>query len=82
MNNKDKKYIESMLNKIDWSDDYNDKSNLYYMTCILQRIIDWSEEDRRYFDEHYSFTQKFNMHGYSNDTTYISLTSNGILIQG
>lgn len=80
MNDKDKKYIESMISKMNWSDESNDKANLYYMTCILQRVIDWSEADRQYFDEHYAFTQKFNMHGYVDDTTYISLTSNGIRI--
>lgn len=80
MNEKTKNYIECMLKKIDWTDESNDKSNLYYLTCILQTVIDMNEKDRKYFDEHYSFTVDFNMHGYGSISNKLSFSSKGINI--
>lgn len=80
MNEKTKNYIEHMLKKIDFSDESNDKANLYYMTCILQTVIDMNEKDRKYFDEHYSFTVDFNMHGYGSTSVKLSFSSSGIKI--
>lgn len=80
MNEKTKNYIECMLKKIDWSDENNDKSNLYYLTCILQTVIDMNENDKKYFDEHYAFTTNFNMHGYGSTSNKLSFSSKGINI--
>lgn len=80
MNKNIKNYIERMLKKVDWSDESNDKPNLYYLTCILQTVIDMNEQDREYFDEHYAFTANFNMHGYGCYNNKLSFSSNGIKI--
>lgn len=70
-----------MLNKIDWDAvPIQDKANLYYMTCILQTVIDLSEEDMRYFDETYAFTVDFNMHSYGSTSVKLSFSSKGIRI--
>lgn len=80
MNEKTKSYIEHMLKKLDFSDASNDKANLYYMTCILQAVIDMNEIDRKYFDEHYAFTTNFNNHGYGSTSVKITFSSSGIKI--
>ena len=80
MNEMTKNYIEHMLKKIDFSDETNDKANLYYMTCILQTVIDMNEKDRKFFDEHYAFTVDFNMHGYGSTSVKLSFSSSGIKI--
>lgn len=70
-----------MMDKVDdWSDEDDDKAKLYYLTCILQKVIDMDEDDIKYFDEHYAFTTNFNHHGYGVYDNKISFSSKGIII--
>ena len=81
MNICDKHYISKMYEKINFKDRNkdNDVANMYYMTCILQKLIDCSDEERAWFDRHYTIDADFNLHSYAGNTR-IRFCSKGIFI--
>lgn len=75
---KDKEWIKQTLEKA--QDDYDcfeDEHFLFYLSTIMQRVINWNALDREWFDVHLASSWHFN---HTEDGDWIILDSNGIHI--
>lgn len=75
---KDKEWIKKTLETAnDYYDDFEDEKFLFYLTTIMQRVINWNTLDREWFDIHLAESWHFN---HTEDGDWIILDSTGIHI--